>query len=110
VRRAEHLAVHHAEQLSRRAVHGHRVGRRTEAVQGVAALGVGMEDAAEIMLLLVVVLLLVKAYACQLAVLRWMGEKGQGQVVLPLVDACQMSTDAFCSGFPVVTSVTLPCM
>lgn len=67
VRRAKHLAVHHGEQLSRRPVHGHRVGRRTEAVEGIAALGVGVEDAAEIVLLLVVVLLLVKAYACKLA-------------------------------------------
>ncbi len=53
------VSVEKLQELAGRAVHGYRVRRRAQAVKGVFALGVCDEDAAEVMIDLLLVLLFV---------------------------------------------------
>jgi hypothetical protein len=59
VRRAPGVAVHQVQQLAGRTIVGHRVRRRPQAVEAVAAVGVRHKLATQVMLLLCWVLLLI---------------------------------------------------
>lgn len=56
------MTIHHAEKFSRGTILRNGVGSRSQAVVGVVALCVGVEDSSEIVLFLVGILLLIKAY------------------------------------------------
>ena len=60
------MLVHQLEQLACRAIVGNRVRRRADAVEGVLALRISLEFAAEVMLGLLVVLLLVQTFGAVL--------------------------------------------
>ena len=56
------MLIHQLQQLARWTVIGHWIRRWSYAVEGVLAVGVGLELAAEVMLDLLIILLLVEAY------------------------------------------------
>lgn len=78
--RAPVVAVHQVQQLASGAVAGHGIGRRPQAVEAVAALGVRHELAAQVVLLLVRVLLLVQAVGGRLPSIDDSTSKGQAGV------------------------------
>lgn len=103
--------VHHLKQLAGRTIRGNRIWRWLEAIECIAALCVSMEYAAEIILPLVWILLLVETWTKNqhgrcLATFRVTSHK----IYEPLVEPCQTSTVALARGFPVCTLMTLPCM
>lgn len=75
--RAPVVAVHQVQQLASRAIVGHGVRRRPQAVEAVATVGVRDKLASQVVLLLLVVLLLVQAIGGRLPDID--NSTGQGQ-------------------------------
>lgn len=58
------MTIHHLQQFTCRTVLGDRVGSRSQAVEGVIALGISVEDATQVVFLLIGILLLIETCTC----------------------------------------------